>query len=111
MVVAQTTIASNTAAITFYPGLEAAVASTAWALAFTKSSLRPQDEDAFAELAAGRLSVSKSLKFANTITFGGGNVAGTYQEWGERRLAQALRKLQGQTRPKVNSKAGYSQEF
>lgn len=60
VVTAAATIAANTAAIGIYPPLEAAVASTAWTFTFRKSSLAPQDEDAFADLVAARLAINKA---------------------------------------------------
>lgn len=101
VVTAAATIASNTAAISFYPGLEAAVAATTWTFTFTKSSLRPNDEDVFADLIAARLAINKAPKYFNKIAIGGGVVWQNLQSWGERRLAQTLAKLQSETPPKV----------
>jgi hypothetical protein len=102
IVTAETTISSNTAAISFYPPLEAAVAATTWTFTFTKSSLRPNDEDIFADLVASRLAINKSPKYFNTIAIGNPNAWRNYHDWGQGRLIQTLNKLQGQTKPKVN---------
>ena len=109
IVAATATIASNTVAISFFPGLEAAVAATTWTFTFTKSSLRPNDEDIFADLAAARLAINKAPKYFNKIAIGGGVVWQNMQSWGERRLAQTLAKLQSQTPPKV--KHTFSTEY
>lgn len=103
VVTAAATIASNTATISFYPGLESAVAATTWTFTFTKSSLRPNDEDVFADLIAARLAINKAPKYFNKIAIGGGVVWQNLNTWGERRLAQTLTKLRGQTKPKVKS--------
>ena len=101
IVAAETTIASNTVVISFYPPLEANISSTAWSVNFVKSSLLPNDEDNFADLAAARLAISKAPKFFNTIAVGGKDTGAAYQEWGERRQAQVIRKLTAQIPPKV----------
>ncbi len=101
-VVAETTIASNTAGITFFPGFEAAVAGTAAILTFVGSSLLPNQEDIFAELTAARLSINKSPKFFNAVTIGGANAGGNFQSWGERKLSNVIQKMRKQSKPKVN---------
>jgi len=99
VIASQTTIASNTAIISFYPPLEA-VANTATILTFRKSSLEPDAEEIFAELAAARLMISKAPKFFNAISLGGGVVYQNFLSTGERRLGETLSKL-GQAPPKV----------
>ncbi|KKM70027.1 hypothetical protein LCGC14_1444870 [marine sediment metagenome] len=89
---AETTIASNTATFSFYPPLEA-VADTATVLTFRKSSLEPNVEEAFAELAAARLMINKAPKFFNAISLGGGVVYQNFLNTGERRLSEILGKL------------------
>jgi len=99
VVTGSATIASNTAAISIYPPLEAAIASTAWTFTFRKSSLNPQDEDIFADLVAARLSISKSAKLVNAVGVGGANAWANFLTWGERRLAEALGKLRRTSLP------------
>jgi hypothetical protein len=101
IVAAQTTIASNTAAVSFYPPLEAAVAATTQTITFRMSSLTPRDEDVFADLTAARLAVNKAPKFINSVVIGAPNAWSNILTWGERKLGQTLRKLEAQTAPKV----------
>ena len=53
---------ATTAAIAFYPPLEADIGSTATTFIFTKSSLSAQQEEPFANLVAARLAISKPMK-------------------------------------------------
>lgn len=92
IVKSETTISSNTVAISFYPPLEA-VANTAAVLTFRKSSLEPDLEEIFADLAAARLSINKAPKYFNAISLGGGVVYRHFLDWGERRLGETLGKL------------------
>ena len=101
---ADAAIASSTAAITFYPPLEAAVASTAWVISFLKSSLTPRDEELFADMVAGNLAISKAPKFFNTIPVGGGEVWSKFLSWGERRLAEVIGKLRRDNPPQTKRK-------
>ena len=94
-----TTIAANTAAISFYPPLEA-VANTATILTFRKSSLEPDQEEIFGDLVASRLAINKSPKFFNKIAFGGVQVDKNFLNWGERRLGETLGKLR-QVSPRI----------
>ncbi len=59
------TITANTVAITFYPPLESALASTTTTFTFTKSSLSAQQEETFADLCAARLAINKVPKYYN----------------------------------------------
>ena len=68
VVTAAATIATNTALISIYPGLEAAVASTAWTFTIRKSSLAPQDEDVLADLVAARLAINKAPLAIREVT-------------------------------------------
>ena len=101
VVVSSATIASNTAAVSIYPPLESAVASTAWVLTFRKSTLLPEQEDIMASLAAGRLLEMKAPKFLNLPNIGGGNVTGKFQNSGERMVNEALKKLRRGTPPRT----------
>jgi hypothetical protein len=56
------TIAANTAAIVFYPGLESDIASTTTTFTFVSSTLNPDDEDVISDLAAAKLAINKAPK-------------------------------------------------
>jgi len=101
VVAASATIAANTAAITFYPPLEAPVAATTHTVNFRMTSLSPKDEDIFADLAAARLAVNKSPKFINSVVIGAPNAWSNIMTWGERKLGNVIRKLESETKPKV----------
>ena len=102
VVAASATIAANTVAITFYPPLESAVSSTAWVITIRKTTLEPQYEEMVADLASARIALNKAPKFANTIAFGGGNVAEKFISIGERRLAEAQARLRRSVPPKTS---------
>src|SRR3990167_2532059 len=93
VIVADTTISSNTATISFQPPLEIAVGSTATVVTFTKSTLTPQLEDILSDHVAARLAINHGAKFANSISIGGGNVWRNYVEWGNLKLADVTRKI------------------
>ena len=105
LVTSAVTIASSAATIPIYPGLESAVASTAWVITIRKTSLQPQQEDIFADLVAARLAINKSPKFIRSVSISGG--WNNWQEWGERRLAETLTKLQRGTPPKTRQSYGW----
>mgnify|MGYP001594694670 CR=1 FL=1 len=92
IVVADTTIASNTATVEIQPPLERA-ANTATVINFTKSSLTPQLEDILADHVAAKLAINHGMKFANSISIGGGNVWRNYTEWGQAKLDETMRKI------------------
>ena len=100
VVSASATIASSTAVISIYPGLEAAASST-WAITFRKSSLEPKQEEIFADLVAARLAINKAPKYFNAIPLGGGVVWQNFLSWGERRLAEVLGKLRRENPPQT----------
>ena len=102
MVVAETTIASNTAAIAFFPGFEAKVPGTTTVLTFVKSSLLPHQEHDFAELVAANLLYIKAPKFYNSVDVGGVGVEQNFESGAGRRLAAVRRKLTRQSKPKVS---------
>jgi hypothetical protein len=107
---AATTIASSaSAAVPFYPPLEAAAASTTWVTTFRQSTLSPWQEDIFADMCAARLSINKSPKYFNITVTGSGDVPGKYFDWGERRLAEVFAKLQRNTPPRTKKR--FTQEF
>ena len=105
---ASATIASSTAAVTFDPPLEAAISSTAWVTKFRQSSLEPQDEEIFAELAAGQLLRSKATKFPNIVNIGGAGVSRTFSQLGTDMVESARKRLKQGTPP--TSKRRYSRE-
>ena len=99
-IVTATAAIATTVLISIYPPLEAAAAST-WAITFRKSSLEPQFEENFADLAASRLAINKAPKFFNAISLGGGVVYQNFLTWGERRLGETLSKLRRGVPPKT----------
>src|SRR3990167_1481951 len=99
LVTAATTIASSAVTIPIYPPLESAVASTAWVITIRKSSIKPDQEDIFADLVAARLAINKSPKFIRSIAISGG--WDKWRNWGERRLAETLSKLRRGTPPRI----------
>ena len=92
VVVADTTIASNTATVEIQPPLERA-ANTATVINFTKSTLTPQLEDIVSDHAAAKLALNHAIKFANSISIGGGNVGVNYLQWGQTKLNETMRKI------------------
>jgi len=86
--------------IQFYPPFEAAAASAS-VVTFVKSTLKPGEEEIFADLAAARLAINKSPKYFNAISLGGGVVYQNYLNWGERRLGETLNKLSMRSTPKT----------
>jgi len=94
---------AGVAAISFYPPFEAAAAAGA-VVTFTKSTLKPNEEEVFADLVAARLSINKSPKYFNAISLGGGVVYQNFLTWGERRLGETLSKLRSQSTPKVKER-------
>src|SRR3990167_3801826 len=108
VIVADTTISSNTATISFQPPLEIAVGSTATVVTFTKSTLTPQLEDIQADHVAAKLAINHGAKFANSISIGGGNVWRNYVEWGNNRLNEITRKINREST--WNTYTSYSRE-
>lgn len=88
------------ATIAFYPPLEA-VAASASVVTFTTSTLKPDEEEIFADLVAARLAINKAPKYFNAIPLGGGNVWQNFLTWGERRLGEVLSKLRRLSPPKT----------
>ena len=101
IVSASVTIASSAVTVGFYPPLEAAVSSTAWVVTVRKTTLEPHYEEMVADLASARIALGKAIKFANTIAFGGGDVATKFIAIGERRLAEAQSRLKRSVPPKT----------
>ena len=93
IVTTEVTTSGDSATIaSFYPPLEAA-ASENDDITFTKSTLKPQHEELFCHLVAARAVLSDNITYINAIDKGGTDVWRRYQEWGERKLAEVLSKL------------------
>jgi len=105
-VTADATITTSAATISFWPGLEAAVVDTA-VVTFVGSTLTPELERVLIQLTAGRCSMSKSIKYINSIAVGGGSAYTNYREWGEREVAQAIRKLKALEDPELRAYIPY----
>ncbi len=86
------TTSGNAATITFFPGLEAAITDND-DIEFVKSTLKPQDEEAFAQLVAGRAVLSDTMNYINKVNTGGAGTWADFQAKGERFLSEALSKL------------------
>ena len=100
VIASETTISSNTCVITFYPPLEAK-ANTATTITFRQSSLEPHFEDAFVGLVVGNLLISKSAKFYNAISLGGGVVYQNFLSGGENERNKAIDKLEKGNPPRI----------
>ncbi len=103
VVSASAAIASSSATVTFFPGLEAAAASTE-VVTFRKSSLSPRDEDVYANLVAGKIMKNKANKYPNAISVGGGNAWSNYLTLGEKMVQDALRQLRASVPPKTRKR-------
>ena len=95
------TTSGDAATITFYPGLEAAATDND-DIAFVKSTLLPQDEEIFCHLVVARAVLSDNINQINAITKGGTSTWRDYQAWGERKLAEVIRKLELISTPRTN---------
>lgn len=81
------------ATLKIFPALEAGTADTE-IIAFRASSLKPQHEELFCHLVVARAVLSDNIRHINAIPKGGTDVWRRYQEWGERKLAEVLHKLE-----------------
>ena len=79
--------------ITVFPGMEAATVAGD-VINFTKSTLKPQHEELFCHLVAARAVLSDNIRHINTIPKGGTDVWFRYQQWGERKLAEVIGKME-----------------
>jgi hypothetical protein len=93
-VTTEVTTSGNAATIIFHPGLEDAVVDND-DITFVKNTLRPQDEEIFANLIVSTAAMSDSRSFMNTVNVGGVGTWEQFQSWGERKKAEVLRKLSG----------------
>lgn len=84
--------ATNGNVLYFFPGLEA-TAPKDDVIFFTKSTLKPQHEEIFCHLVAARAVLSDNINYINTINKGGPEVYAKFRDWGERKLAEVLSKL------------------
>ncbi len=103
-------ITANTAAssagvatVSFYPGLEG-VAAISTTVTFTKSTLKPSEEVAFASLVAGRILQNKSPKFINNVAKGGPNAWSNFYTLGSRWVEEAEKKLRTNAPPKTKKR-------
>ena len=96
IVAASAAIASNTASLEIYPGLEAPATST-WVITIRQTSLDMGDEEIVAKLAAGRLLEDKANKFPNAIPLGGGAVWQNYRVLATSMVNEALLELRRKT--------------
>ena len=88
-VTADVTMAAGAGTLAIYPGLEAAALNTE-VITIVKSSLKQDEEEDFASLVAARLSINKAPKH---FSLAGGPIWQSYLTWGERTMADTLRRL------------------
>jgi len=88
-----TTLSGGAGDITFYPGLEANATDND-DITFTKSTIKPQHEELFCHLVAARAVLSQNITNIDAINKGGTDVWLRYQNWGERKLAEVIGKME-----------------
>lgn len=88
-----TTSGNAVAALKIFPALEGGTVQND-VITFRESSLQPQHEELLAQLVAARAVLSDNINYMNAINKGGPDVWRRYQEWGERKLAEVLHKLE-----------------
>ena len=88
-VTADVTMVAGAGTLVIYPGLEAAALDND-DITFVKSSLKQDEENDFASLVAGRLALNKAPKH---FTLAGGSIWQSYLTWGEKTLADTLKRL------------------
>lgn len=86
--------------IYFYPAL-VAEATADIAITFVKSTLKAQHEELFCHLVAARAVLSDNIRHIDAIPKGGPDVWARYQQWGERKLAEVLGKMERLRVPKT----------
>jgi len=89
---ANTAAGAGTGNIIVSPGMEVATAVDD-SITFIRSTLKPQHEEILCHLVAARSVLSDNISYINAINKGGEGVWRKYQEWGERKLAEVLSKL------------------
>ncbi len=104
-VTADTAITSNTATISFFPGLDTDAPNTTDVLTFRTNTLKPQDEEIFGRLIASRAAMSNARGFIGAINFGGLNTSREYILWKRELYDEVIAELQGS---KPRSKRLYS---
>lgn len=97
---------AGTGNIIITPPLEFATAIND-AVTFVKSTLKPQHEELFCHLVAARAVLSLNITNINAVETGGPGVWRDYQQWGELKLADVIRKL-GKLRIPRRTKRSYS---
>lgn len=84
----------------FFPVLEA-TATADDVIYFTKSTLKPQHEELFCHLVAARAVLSLNIINIDAINKGGTDVWLRYQNWGERKLAEVIGKMERLSPPRT----------
>lgn len=87
------TLSGGAGSVTVTPGMESATADDD-AVTFVKSTLKPHHEEIYCQLVAVRTILSSNRATINKVETGGPGVWRDYQQWGELRLADAIRKLE-----------------
>ncbi len=90
------------ASVAFYPPLESA-AGSALVVSFEKSTLKPCEEEIFADICAARLAINKAPKYINNVVIGA-SVWQSMLTWGERRLSESLDRVKRTTPPKTKKR-------
>ena len=86
--------------IYFYPAL-VATATAEDVITFVKSTLQPQHEELFCHLVAARAVLSDDINYIDAINKGGTDTYAKFRDWGERKLAEVLSKLDRIGTPKT----------
>ncbi len=87
------TIASNTVSITFFPALEAAIATTGGVVTFVQSTLPTALEPIFANYVAGRAAIQRCSYLAVNQLVAGAGPYTALKAWGEEKVEHARREL------------------
>ena len=99
------TIATQATTISFFPKLEAAVATGA-AVTFVRSTLTPDLERIIVQMVAGEALMSESISLINTVT--NGDAHGQYFRVGERMAEKARARLKGMVDVDLRAERVYS---
>lgn len=86
--------------VTVFPGMEAATA-VGEVVTFVKSTLKPQHEELFCHLVAARAVLSDNINYINAVNKGGPETYARFRDWGERKLAEVLSKLDRISTPRT----------
>ena len=94
------TLSNGAGNIDVYPGMEfATVVSDV--ITFTQSTLKQQHEELFCHLVAARAVLSDNITKIDAINTGGADVWFRYQQWGERKLAETIGKMERLSPPRT----------